>query len=491
MRILIGLLLAAAPMATDEQNAKIRARQLIRLTPWLSAVDLNKDGSGSAEEMLQALASMRAMDRNGEGMLQPEERAFSTAAPFQPAVHVEDEKQRGDRGSEETDRRTNSDEQHDHPERDGRRSEQSSPRSDRNAREGGRDGNPRPDGDRGPDQNRPRQGEIQNGHRPEGDRRHSPEVHGGEARVDGPDTHRDHDENRRDDGVHRDGRGGPSNSHDGRGPDRGQAEPREQGSPWSDDRDGQHHGPSNETRPGFGPGPAFGLGRGRGPGVGPEHGPGPGFGMGGGSGRGPQMMRHFGPMAQNIRKDGDQHPQMQHRPNVPPVVAQQHQPHPTPGMKLQPDSHSMAITGILFRLLDSDHNGSLSPGEFQRISGALSGPAGPSAWPQTPTHSAGPRLMPRPQMTRKPEGPPGSTNRGPDTDRRPEPRPNPEGHRQRENMNSKSDAQEKPGDHPKLGEPRPENGPDRPERRRRRESVGRDQARPTEASQTPADSEWI
>ncbi len=93
------------------------------------------------------------------------------------------------------------------------------------------------------------------------------------------------------------------------------------------------------------------------------------------------MMGRIGRIAQNDKKDGEHKPQLPHRPNVPPVVAGQHHPHQVEGMKLHSTGGSMAVIGILFRLLDSDHNGSLSLGEFQRIGSALNGPGGPTGGP--------------------------------------------------------------------------------------------------------------
>ncbi len=206
------------------------------------------------------------------------------------------------------------------------------------------------------------------------------------------------------------------------------------------------------------------------------------------------MMGRIGRIAQNDKKDGEHKPQLPHRPNVPPVVAGQHHPHQVEGMKLHSTGGSMAVIGILFRLLDSDHNGSLSLGEFQRIGSALNGPGGPtggpSAGPHPSLHSAGPRMMQRPQIAQKHDRPHGGPSHGPAVHGRPEHGPKPQGHGP-EKIEPKHDSHEKPGDHPRVEEHRPENGPGRGERGRRRGQGGRDRARPTEAPLMSVESDWI
>ena len=415
MKILLGLLLTAAPMVADEQNANEQTRQLVRLAPLLSAVDLNRDGSVSAEEIEKAVESIRSIDRNGDGTIQPEERSLRAAVAFHSATRTEDEGRSDDRRPDH--RRP------DHRGRDVR--------------------------DRGPDRDRREDGERQNGRPPEDIRE------------------RQGDEDRRD----RD----------------------------SKERDG---GPESRNR--FVPGPGFGGFGHREFGAGGFGGGGPfGGGFGGGRGFGPGPMPFGRPdrIAQQDGKhdsgkpDGDQphsgKPQTLHRPeagnkgpdhNGPdhktgmgPAPTHKIAGRPAQPMRLHAAGGSAGIVAILFRLLDADHNGSLSLPEFQRIAhGRHSGPStptGPSMFQsQGPRGPQPHRITQRRQMPmihaipHRPEQPDRGNHRGP----------------------GGSDSQPKP-DHDRGADSH--RGPDRGDHKPDRDRP--DGARPTDATLQTIESDWI
>lgn len=450
MKILLGLLLTAAPMVTDEQNPESRTRQLIRLAPLLSAVDLNRDGSVSADELEKAVESIRSIDRNGDGTIQPEERSLRAAVAFHSATRQEDEGRSEDRGHDgRGDHDQGDDDDRGHDGRD-QRPESKGPRGDRPDGDRRAERGRRPDSDRGPDHDRRRDDERQNGRSTEDDR---------EPRG---------DEDRRD----RDGK------------------EREGGRP--------------ESRNRFVPGPGFGGFGHRGFGGGGFGGRGPfGGGFGGGRGFGPGPMpfgrpdriAHQDGKHESGKPDGDQphpgKPQMLHRPdaghNGPDHNGPDHKhgqgPAPIhrmagrPGqpMRLHAAGGSSGIVAILFRLLDADHNGSLSLPEFQRIADGLhSGPSTPVGPPML--HSQGPR-GPRPHRIAERRSMPmihGIPHR-PD-----------QSHRGNHRGPGGSDSEPKP-DHDRG--PDSHRGPDRGDHKPDRDRP--DGARPTEANLQTIESDWI
>jgi hypothetical protein len=459
MKILLGLLLTAAPMVADEQHADERTRQLIQLAPLLNAVDLNRDGSVSAEELEKAVESIRSIDRNGDGIIQPEERSLRAAVAFHSATRAEDEGRSEDVG-------------HDGRGDDNDRGDDDRDHDDRGDDDRGGDGR-----DRRPESKGPR------GDRPDGDR--------GVERGRRPDSDRAPDHDRRQDGERQNGRSTEDGREQRRDEDR-------------HDRDSKEHDGGPETRNRFVPGPGFGGFGHQGFSDGGFGGRGSfGGGFGGGRGFGPGPMP-FGRPDRIAQKDGKHEsgkpdsdqphsgkPQMLHRPDAghdgPDHRGPDHKPghgpapmhrmagRPAQPMHLHAAGGSTAIVAILFRLLDANHNGSLSLPEFQRISDGLhsgpSVPAGPSMF-----HSQGPRgprrhrIAERPQvpkihgMPHRPEQPHRGNHRGPDG----------------------SDSQPKP-DHDRG--PDSHRGPDRGDHKPDRDRP--DGARPTEAKLQIIESDWI
>ena len=464
MKILLGLLLTAAPMVADEQNADERTRQLIRLAPLLSVVDLNRDGSVSAEELEKAVESIRSIDRNGDGTIQPEERSLRAAVAFQSATRAEDDG-RGDDDDRDDDGRDR------RPESKGPRGDR--PNSDRPRDDRGpdtqRERRPDSDRDRDPDDDRRRDGERQDGRRPADGRLEEiknqvqlllPLIQ--KRAIRSRELGKDHpilkELDLQIEEIKRQIRATPELTI----PDRMAA----QGNPLSKDRhdhDSMERDGGPKTRNRVIPGPGFGR---------REH----------DSGKPADDQPHAGKPPILHRPDagqkGPDHKGPDHKPGHGPAPMHRMAGRPAQPMRLHAAGGSPGIVAILFRLLDADHNGSLSLPEFQRISDGLhsgpSAPAGPSMF-----HSQGPRgprphrIAKRPQapkihgMSHRPEQPHRGNHRGQGGSDRPD---------------SRSKQEHNPGPDFHRG---PDRGDNKPDRNRP------DGARPTEVNLQTIESDWI
>ena len=87
----IGAVSAKQSMPVGRAPAAGRAEGMFRMDPLLNALDTNHDGILSADEIAAASASLKTLDRNGDGQITPDEMPVRQMNAEERADHMLDE----------------------------------------------------------------------------------------------------------------------------------------------------------------------------------------------------------------------------------------------------------------------------------------------------------------------------------------------------------------------------------------------------------------
>lgn len=82
---------AYAKAQSQPRGRSVRGGQPTRMDPILNALDADHDGIISAEEIVNASAALKALDKNGDGQLTPDELRPRQMSPADRAEHMLDE----------------------------------------------------------------------------------------------------------------------------------------------------------------------------------------------------------------------------------------------------------------------------------------------------------------------------------------------------------------------------------------------------------------